>query len=394
MREETEIIFPAAFVEAFADGVGNVAGRCRARGKCGAIVGAGENQGANDFAGGVEEEGMPEIAGNGFFALAAFAEDGFLHGVGDAVRSFVEENFEGFGTLIARISAGDGDAERVEGGVGAGRAGVGGDIHADALLGPVGLIDFGEAMRKVEAIAADERSDGGNPAAVGAIVVFPEAGAIDGSRGVESFGKFCGKAGIAGFFLEAGEVFAGFKIAELIFDEDHFEADGEVLVGVGFGIEGDGGGPDALFGGREIGNARGVCRGGICGGVCRALQAGDAVERVVEIQPKAAVKFVDGKRSGGGFFLSSGKRREKKRKQAYEEAESAANGSTQWAHEKNTDGSAKWMGRQTLPGPEGRSTEGKQGSALYSLSFLFRVCGERVTVRRPASDRGQQVERE
>src|SRR5713226_4349129 len=45
-------------------------------------IGRGEN-GAEDFAGGVENQGVPEVARDGFIALAAFADDGVLHGLGD-----------------------------------------------------------------------------------------------------------------------------------------------------------------------------------------------------------------------------------------------------------------------------------------------------------------------
>jgi len=43
---------------------------------------------------------------------------------------------------------------------------------ANALFGPVGLVDFGEAMSEVESVAADEWRDRGNPAAIGAIVLL------------------------------------------------------------------------------------------------------------------------------------------------------------------------------------------------------------------------------
>jgi hypothetical protein len=61
----------------------------------------------------------------------------------------------------------------------------------------------------------------------------------------------------------------------------------------------------------------------------------------MEIQPEAAVKFKNRKRRLGRFILRSRERCDKKRNQACREPESAANGSTQWAHEKNTDGIAK-----------------------------------------------------
>jgi len=68
----------------------------------------------------------------------------------------------------------------------------------------------------------------------------------------------------------------------------------------------------------------------------------------MEIQPEAAVKFKNGKRRLRRFILRSRERCEKKRNEAYGEAESAANGSTQWAHEKNKDGIAKSTEQQIL----------------------------------------------
>ncbi len=153
LSEDAEIIFPAAFVEAFAHGIGNIARR-RVAG-----VSASEGERANDFAGGIEKQSVPKIARDGFFALATFAVDGVLHAVGDAVRSLVEKDFEGFGALVARVGAGDGHAKRIECGVSAGGAGVGGDIDADSFFGPVGLVDFGESMRKIKTIAANQRRD-------------------------------------------------------------------------------------------------------------------------------------------------------------------------------------------------------------------------------------------
>jgi len=194
---------------------------------------------------------VPEIAWDGFVTLAAFAKDGVLHGVGDAVRGLVKKNFESFRALVASVGGGNGYMKRVEGSVSPSRAGKRGDVDADAFAGPRSLIDFGEAVSEIEAITADQRSDRSDPAAVRAIVFSPKMGAVDGSRGVEGFRELVGEAGVAGFSLEAGKVFASFEIAELVFDEDQFETYGEIFVGVGFRVKGKSRVPDALLSGRK-----------------------------------------------------------------------------------------------------------------------------------------------
>lgn len=113
---------------------------------------------------------MPEIARNGFVALATFAKDGVLYGIGDAVRGFVKKNFESFRALIAGVGGGNGDTQRIESSVGAGRTGERSDIDADAFTRPRRLINFGEAVGKIEAVAADQGSDRSDPAAIGAIM--------------------------------------------------------------------------------------------------------------------------------------------------------------------------------------------------------------------------------
>ena len=60
------------------------------------------------------------------------------------------------------------------------------------------------------------------------------------------------------------------------------------------------------------------------------------------------MKFKNGKGSGWSFILRGSRGREKKGNEACEETESAANGSTQWAHEKNKDGIAKSTQQQIL----------------------------------------------
>jgi hypothetical protein len=145
-------------------------------------------------------------------------------------------------------------------------------------------------MREVQAAAADERSDGGDPAAIRTIVFGPEVRTIDGRGGLECLGKLGGEAGVAGFFPGAGKVFAGFKVPELVLDQDHFEADGEVLVSVGFCVEGKGRVPGARLGRGKVVHSRRGCNG-ICARRGRTLQASLAIERVMEIEPESAVKF-------------------------------------------------------------------------------------------------------
>ncbi len=128
--EELEVIFPAALVEAFALGVRSVLRVLRARARVSVAAARGAalgvrlcvQDGLDDLAGGVKDERVPEVAGDGFLALAAFAGDGFLDRLGDAMGSLMEEDFEGSFVLIAGIGAGDGDAQRIEGGVGPGLA--------------------------------------------------------------------------------------------------------------------------------------------------------------------------------------------------------------------------------------------------------------------------------
>src|SRR5579859_7294 len=164
-REKLKVFVPAARVETFANGVGNVRIVGSGRRTIGAsIAGAlrrlrgrrfGAQQRLDDFAGGIEKKRVPEVARNGFAALTAFARDGRLHGLGEAVRRFVKENFKGFVALVARIGAGDGDAERIERGVGAGPVGESGDVHASFAVGPLGFINEGEALGNSDALLFD-----------------------------------------------------------------------------------------------------------------------------------------------------------------------------------------------------------------------------------------------
>jgi len=52
----------------------------------------------------------------------------------------------------------------------------------------VRLINVREALGEADALFDDQRSDAQNPAAVGAVMIRPEMGAVDGSGGFESLG--------------------------------------------------------------------------------------------------------------------------------------------------------------------------------------------------------------
>src|SRR5467141_2912728 len=95
LLEQLEVVVPAALIEALTQSVGSVAATGDAAvlvtGSC---AGRAEHR-TDNFAGGVENQGVPEVAGDGFVALVAFADDGGLHGLGDTVRTLVEKNFEG-----------------------------------------------------------------------------------------------------------------------------------------------------------------------------------------------------------------------------------------------------------------------------------------------------------
>jgi len=145
-------------------------------------------EGTDYFARRIKDEGVPEIAGDGLIALAAFADNGVLDWLGDAVRRFVEEYFKGFVALVARIGAGDGDTQWVERGVGAGGISVSAHVDADFFLGPFGLIDIREALGNANTLFFDEGRDAGDPAAVGAVLVGPQMGAIDGGGGLQHLG--------------------------------------------------------------------------------------------------------------------------------------------------------------------------------------------------------------
>jgi len=281
----------------------------------------------DDFAGGVKNQGMPKVAGDGFVALAAFAVDGQLDGLGDAVRGFVEEHFEGFGALIARIETGNGDAQGIERGVGASPVGVGGNVHADFVLGPARLINVGEAFAEADTLFADQRSDARNPAAIGAVVVGPEVRAINGGGGVQNLGELGRETRVAGLFSGAGELVAIFKIAELVFQQEEFGAEEQVLrcvVGhiIGYGIV-----PGSLLDCGK-GSARGTHDresgfGGFVGGFMAggrvAALAGFLIERVVEVDPETAMEFENRQWSIGGIDLGSGLRSQRQKQSRHQQ---------------------------------------------------------------------------
>lgn len=110
------------------------------------------------------------------------------------------------------------------------------------------MVDVGEALAEADALLADERSDLRDPAAVGAVVSGPKARAIDRSSSVENLRELRRQTCIAGLLFCAREFVAIFKIANLVFEENEFGAEEQVLVGVVRGVVSDGFVPDVLFG--------------------------------------------------------------------------------------------------------------------------------------------------
>ena len=258
---------------------------------------------------------MPEVARDGFVALAAFANDGGFDGLRDAVRGFVEKHFERGAALIARVGAGDGNVERIERGVAAGPVGVSGHVHADFVAGPLRLVNVGEALREADAALADERSYAANPAAVGAIMFLPLVGAVDGSGSFEDFGELGIEAGVAELLLIAGEIGAVFEIAELAFEQDQIAGEEQVFAGEVGRVVGDRVFPCAAF---EIGESAGLVgeralRRRARLGVFIALRwkrralAGFLIERVMKIEPEAAVKFKNRELTVAGIDLRIGR---------------------------------------------------------------------------------------
>jgi len=94
-EEKQVILLPAPLGKDFCKGVGNDIGLRRLRrGITGAFVHVGVfEDGAEDFPGGVNNEGVPEVAGNGLVALLALAADGSFDRSGDTVGRFVKKDF-------------------------------------------------------------------------------------------------------------------------------------------------------------------------------------------------------------------------------------------------------------------------------------------------------------
>jgi hypothetical protein len=311
--QETGILLPAALGEFFAE-TGRNGGRAVGLGGdviLQRIFLCALEDGAKHFAGGEEDQGVPEVARNRFVALAALTGDGIFDGAGDIVRSFVEEDFESFGTLVARIGAGDGDAERVKGGVSAGGVGESANFNADFVLRPLGLVDVREAFGEADTLFTNKRSNAHDPAAVGAIVVRPPVSAVDGSGSFQDDSDIAGEAGVAGAILSAGEFVAILEIAQLVLQQNQINVDHEIFGGVIRNVVGDGLIPDALFvegksglraGGQFKHRPRGLDGGVVCvldgfAGACFVI------EEMVEIDPEAAVKLKDGQGTIDGVDL-------------------------------------------------------------------------------------------
>src|SRR6267143_6987434 len=138
----------------------------------------------------------------------------------------------------------------------------------------------------------------------------PEMRAVDGRRGFQALRQLCGQACVAEFSLPAGEFIAILEIAELIFQLDKLSGKEQVLRGVVRSVIGDGIVPDVLFRGCESGfrirRAVQSRSGGLAAFVARpggGSQSGFVIERVMKIDPEAAVKLEDGKRPVGEIVL-------------------------------------------------------------------------------------------
>src|SRR5260370_40118500 len=105
----TQISVPPACVEAMTHGVWRVfpawraalgprARRCHDR--------------PDQFAGGVKNQRVPQVARDGLIALPALACNGRLHRLGDSLRGFVKEDFQGGASLGARSGALNAEAQR------------------------------------------------------------------------------------------------------------------------------------------------------------------------------------------------------------------------------------------------------------------------------------------
>src|SRR6266567_341394 len=309
--KQLQVVAPAALVEALPERVRRVA----AAGDATVVVAAScsrTKHGAEDFTGGVEDQRVPQVAGNGFIALAAFADNGGLHRLGDAVRGLVEEHLESLRALIARVQAGNSDAQGVDRGVGTSPIGVAGDVDADFLARPARLVNVRKPFRQAHALFAHQRSDASDPPAVGAIVLRPEMLAIDRRDGFKHLRQLCWQAGVAEFALPAGEFVAILEIPELIFQLAEVAGEEQVFTGVIRRVVGDGLIPNALFRRSESGfRIRRDLQGwpGVLAVLVRRggrLLPGVVIERVMKIDPKAAMKFKNRKWTVGGIVLRPG----------------------------------------------------------------------------------------
>src|SRR6202011_2099358 len=67
---------------------------------------------ADQFASGVEQQGVPEVARNGFVTRAKFPGDRFVHCACQRVRGLVKENFKSVDRLVASVVARERDVSR------------------------------------------------------------------------------------------------------------------------------------------------------------------------------------------------------------------------------------------------------------------------------------------
>src|SRR5260370_26601369 len=90
------------------------------------------------------------------------------------------------------------------GGVSGSRVCEAGDVDADFLAWPAGLVNIRKPFREANALFAYERGDAQDPAAVVAIMLPPEMRAGDGCRGLPGPRKGLGQARVAQFLFLSG----------------------------------------------------------------------------------------------------------------------------------------------------------------------------------------------
>ena len=133
----------------------------------------------------------------------------------------MKEDFQRFRALIARIGAGNCDAQWVERGVSAGGVGIGTNVDADFFLRPVCLVNVGEPLGKAHALFPDQWRDPRDPAAVGAVLIRPtSARGRSERRHRESAQFFRAEPASHRGFLLSGQLIAIFKIFDLVLQED------------------------------------------------------------------------------------------------------------------------------------------------------------------------------